>query len=365
MSVNEVNLNNQTAAVVIEETASFENKNDIENMKKLLKDSVFTNEEIEEMEGGFLNFSRFFQMSINVIKRNFWSVYFRPFAYIATLTLAFIVLILAISVISSYLNIIPLGIFFAFISFVIYFIVLINFSVRSMLVVINTKEKFLSKSYQVWPVFPNLLGLSVLFTLLSAGFGAVQNISFIGWILSIVVTFVLSMLFSGIYWADLIDKKGVISSFGFNYELVKDKLGLSVIRNIILNLISIAYVSIITLIIVISAFGSLVTLLSNPNPSVDQFYDLVSSSIVSFGISILIIMILGFFYGIFERSANIVNYVNLRLSPKNHEGGEDFFSNYFLKINPVYIIIGITILITLASTGQSNQYSNLTNLQMR
>ncbi len=68
MSVNEVNLNNQTEAVVIEETASFENKNDIENVKKLLKDSVFTNEEIEEMEGGFLNFSRFFQMSINVIK---------------------------------------------------------------------------------------------------------------------------------------------------------------------------------------------------------------------------------------------------------------------------------------------------------
>ncbi len=160
-------------------------------------------------------------------------------------------------------------------------------------------------------------------------------------------------------------KKGIISSFGFNYELVKDKLGLSVIRNIILNIISIAFVSIITLIIVISAFGSLVTLLSNPNPSVDQFYDLVSSSLVSFGISILIIMILGFFYGIFERSANIVNYVNLRLSPKNHEGGEDFFSNYFLKINPVYIIIGIIILITLASTGQPNQYSNLTNLQMR
>lgn len=325
--------------------------------KGFFKDSVFTQDQINEMSTEFLTFGDFFALSVNVAKRNWFKVFFIPSLYISVTTL--------LTVIVSALLIITLSILWQFngaimalalsvILFVVAVVVVINFSIRSLLVLKNTKHHFLSKEYNVKKYIQPLFLSFVLLGLINYGLGILGVFPVIGFILPFVGSLFYTLLLGNVFLISIFENKGPIDSVGINVELGLSKVGSLFWRIFLITVLNIVFAILLVIIGGISAFGLgfvILPLLTN--------YTLGGLAVV---LLMIVTAIAGFVvitlaYNVVNSALLLTNYANLRLAPKGSKKESHYLSykNPFTQSQIVLIIVGLFILGSIASgNGQSS-----------
>lgn len=316
------------------------NNEETEKSKSLFKNSIFTDEQIDKMSKEFLPLGQFLSLSFKVMKNNLWKAFLRPLAYtfgIITFLLALIITVLAM-LISRLDDGLVIGSIALLIVTILTVIILINFGIRSLLVLKNPNHDFLSKEYKVSKYFWSLVVVLLLINSIIYGLGIFIEIPIIGFLIGLVLNVLIILFLSNATYMTVFENQKPIENIEKSFELAKNRFNELIPRSIVITFIPFVYIliNLVLLVLYVLSLRGNTPFFRNFNafPVFPLIFIVILPS--------LLFVVISFIFNIYYTSLTVTNYANLRLAPKPNRD-EKFYNEFKSKI-PLYIIVFVIIL---------------------